>query len=265
MNYGSELFKGTANHYAAYRPMYPSSLIRYLVERFSLDGSQRMMDLGCGTGQLTVRFADWCSEIIGVDADEEMLQVAERIHRSLPIGNITWLKGDAEEIVAGKGESFNLVTIAKAFHWMDRSKVLEELYEVVEPGGGAAIIDNYDPQKKETEWQQRFRETVEKWYGNERRAGTTTYSHPTKSHEDVIHDSKFTYEKVELAEYVQKWTVDSIIGHHYSTSYGAKRFLGNHAEEFERNARAALLVVNPSGEFSETINVSIKLAMKVTP
>ncbi|SES12948.1 class I SAM-dependent methyltransferase [Psychrobacillus sp. OK032] len=56
--YGKDLFEGTASFYYRFRPMHPASLIRFLVERFSLDGSGQMLDLGCGTGQLAERFSD---------------------------------------------------------------------------------------------------------------------------------------------------------------------------------------------------------------
>ncbi len=61
-DYGDELFKDTAWYYSRYRPIYPASLIRYLIDKFSLDGNGRMLDLGCGTGQLAFRFADWFEE-----------------------------------------------------------------------------------------------------------------------------------------------------------------------------------------------------------
>ncbi|WP_175989457.1 hypothetical protein [Bacillus sp. Marseille-Q1617] len=57
-NYGKGLFEGTAGYFSKYRPLYPSFLVRFLVNRFSLNGEKRMLDLGCGTGQLTIRFSD---------------------------------------------------------------------------------------------------------------------------------------------------------------------------------------------------------------
>lgn len=47
------LFTGTAWHYARYRPGYPQVFFDDLVQRFHLDGTGRLLDLGCGTRQLT--------------------------------------------------------------------------------------------------------------------------------------------------------------------------------------------------------------------
>lgn len=260
--YGEDLFKGAASYYSKYRPMYPPMLIRFLVERFSLNGEQQVLDLGCGPGQLTIRLADWCNKIVGVDPETEMIEEAKRLHRELKIGDIHWFNGDLEQYRCQHNENFELVTIAKAFHWMDRPKVLDELYEMINVGGGIAIIDNFEPDKKQAEWQERMNEVIEKWYGNERRAGNTTFTHPILRHEDVISNSKFELEMHDFPSYEISWTIESILGNLYSTSYGSKRFLGDRVEGFERDLKTALQEVNTNGEFKEELNLSIKMGIK---
>ena len=96
-DYGEDLFKGTAWYYSQYRPLYPASLIRYLISKFSLDGKGHMLDLGCGTGRLSFRFSDWFEEIVGVDTEREMIQEAIRLSREIRVENIEWLNGDLEK------------------------------------------------------------------------------------------------------------------------------------------------------------------------
>ncbi|KQL50871.1 methyltransferase [Heyndrickxia shackletonii] len=260
--YGNELFKGAAPYYSKYRPIYPSSLIRYLVDKFSLNGEQQLLDLGCGTGHLTIRFSDWCKKIVGIDRESEMIEEARRVHQEIRIGNIDWYIGTLEKYKQEQNEKFHLVTIAKAFHWMDRSKILEELYEMVTDSGGVAIIDNYEPEKKLEPWQNRLNKVIEKWYGQDRRAGNSIYTHPTMSHEEVLSNSNFNLEIHHLPTYEITWTIDSILGNLYSTSYGSKRFLGDNIVLFERELREALLNLNQSGEFKEKLNLSVKLGLK---
>lgn len=261
--YGEDLFKGAATYYSKYRPMYPPMLIMYLVERFSLNGEQQVMDLGCGPGNLTIRLADWCNKIVGVDPEKEMIKEAKRLHSELRIGDIQWFNGDLEQYrLSQHHEKFELVAIAKAFHWMDRSKVLEDLYDMLNNGGGIAIIDNFEPDKKQAEWQERMNEVIEKWYGSERRAGNTTFTHPVSRHEDVISNSRFKLEMHEFPSYEINWTIESILGNLYSTSFGSKRFLGDRVKEFESELKAALLEINKTGEFKEKMNLSIKMAIK---
>ena len=43
------------------------------------------------------------------------------------------------------------------------------------------------------------------------------------------------------------WTIDSMIGNLYSTSFCSRRLLGDRVEAFERDLRSAILAVEPSG------------------
>ncbi len=98
--------------------------------------------------------------------------------------------------------------------------------------------------------------------GKERRAGNTTYRHPDRSYETIIKDSDFDLEVHRLPSYQVTWTVETIIGTLYSTSYGAKRFLGNREKEFETEAGEVLLSMNPAGVFKEQVGLTIKMAIK---
>lgn len=158
--------------------------------------------------------------------------------------------------------AFKLVTIAKAFHWMDRANVLGSLYNMIPVGGGIAIIDNTFPPPALLPWQETVNEVVQQWYGKERRAGNTTYSHPKVSHSEIIEQSKFRLSIHQLPSYEQTWTIDSIIGNVYSTSYGSKRFLGNNAASFEKQLTGALLALDETGFFKEEIKITVNIALK---
>lgn len=261
-NYGHELFKGTASYYSAYRPLYPSELVRWIVNRFSLDGQGNMLDLGCGTGQLMMRFSDWFERLVGVDSEQEMIGEALRRSEEARIDNIKWITADAESYLQNTNEIFRVVTIAKAFHWMDRKAVLDDLYNKIQLDGGVAIIDHYAPHKEPLPWQAELQKIIKLWYGEERRAGNTTYSHPQISHEEIVAQSRFELEVHRLPTYEQQWTIQSIIGNLYSTSYGSRRFLGDRAASFEQELEKALLRIDNSGFFTEEIDLSIILAMK---
>ena len=65
--FNSGLFEGIAWHYARCRPSYPQQFFDDLVERFRLDGTGRLLDLGCGTGQLVITLAAHVAEAVGMD------------------------------------------------------------------------------------------------------------------------------------------------------------------------------------------------------
>lgn len=80
------------------RPAYSRQLVSTLTREVGLDGSGRLLDVGCGPGILTVELAPKFQEAVGLDPDPAML--AEGAHRaaegSLP--NIRWVRDVAEEI-----------------------------------------------------------------------------------------------------------------------------------------------------------------------
>ncbi|TDC75253.1 class I SAM-dependent methyltransferase [Actinomadura sp. 7K507] len=49
-----------------------------VVQRFRLDGAGRLLDLGCGTGQLVIPLAEHFAEAVGMDPEQEMLDRAAR-------------------------------------------------------------------------------------------------------------------------------------------------------------------------------------------
>lgn len=261
-NYGEDLFKGTAEYYSRYRAMYPAFLIRLLVKKFALDGQGKMLDLGCGPGRLAIRFSDWFEEIVGIDKEPDMVEEAKRISKEARVESIRWFNGDIEEFKGQSNDRFRLVTMAKSFHWIDRKATLDTLFPLITNGGGVAIIDDYSPNKELLPWQKKVEEVRKHWYGEERKAGNTTYSHPSISHQEIVDESKFKTEVYRLPPHEQQWTVESIIGNLYSTSYGSKRFLGESAESFEAHLREELLTLDNTGIYKENIEVNVIIGLK---
>ncbi|GAA0370866.1 class I SAM-dependent methyltransferase [Bacillus horti] len=262
IDYGANLFKGTSLYYSRYRPLYPSSLVRFLVNKFSLNGEGRLLDLGCGTGQLALRFSDWFEEMIGVDTEPEMIDEAIRLSNDNRVKNVRWLEGKAEEKSSDWG-SFRLILIAKAFHWMDRESILEILYKSSDDNSGIAIIDNYNVKQEPLLWQLKVNEIVKRWLGNERKAGDTMYTPPKERFEDTVAKSRFiNVERHLLPSYSYTWTVESIIGNLYSTSFASKRLFGENLERFETELKSALFDIDSTGVFTEELSVSVITAFK---
>ncbi|MNC02158.1 hypothetical protein D3C75_495280 [compost metagenome] len=65
-----------------------------------------------------------------------------------------------------------------------------------------------------------------------------------------------------LSSYSITWTVDSILGNLYSTSYASKRLFRDNLERFEDDMKSALLEIEPTGIFTEELSVSIITAFK---
>jgi SAM-dependent methyltransferase len=110
----ADLFTGTAWWYARYRPPLPPAFVDRLAERCRLDGGGRLLDLGCGTGRLTLPLARHVAEAVGRDPEPEMLAEAARQAAAAGVGNVRWVLGGSAELPAVAPGPFRLVSIADA-------------------------------------------------------------------------------------------------------------------------------------------------------
>ncbi len=136
-----DAFRGTAYYYARFRPGYPEAFFALVAREFGLDGRGRLLDLGCGTGQIAVPFADRFEETVAMDPEPEMLAEAGRTIAETRARGIRLVQGSSADLVRLKNALgvFRVVTMGNSFHWMDRAATLETLSHMVEPGGGFVV------------------------------------------------------------------------------------------------------------------------------
>lgn len=72
------LYAGSAPFYPVGRLPYPSDVAEVLGREPALDGTGRLLDLGCGPGSLTLLLGPHVAEAVGVDADAGMIDEADR-------------------------------------------------------------------------------------------------------------------------------------------------------------------------------------------
>jgi trans-aconitate methyltransferase len=88
-----------------------------LVELLAPRAGERVLDIGCGTGELTAELAARGAVVTGLDASAEMLAVARQRHPTL-----SFTQGDAQVLGADDGlaGAFDAVFSNAALHWMPR-------------------------------------------------------------------------------------------------------------------------------------------------
>ncbi|MFD2118757.1 methyltransferase domain-containing protein [Streptomyces cirratus] len=80
------LFASTVPHYARFRSAYGARLFALLSARFSLDGTQRVLDLGAGCAALTLPLAALVREVVAVDPEPQMIAEGRRLAAVAGVG-----------------------------------------------------------------------------------------------------------------------------------------------------------------------------------
>ncbi len=109
---------------------------RELIGKLSLQGTEKILDIGCGDGRLTAELAIKVRNgvVIGIDSSAEMVRRALENHPPSRFPNLRFLVMDARSI--SFREEFDVVFSNAALHWVkDHRPVLEGVSRCLKPGG----------------------------------------------------------------------------------------------------------------------------------
>jgi ubiquinone/menaquinone biosynthesis C-methylase UbiE len=119
-----------------------SDITDQTIALMNIQPSDRILDLGCGTGWALRRLARTANagEVVGLDVADEMLHRAEEA--SSEFNNIRYVWGSAENIPALDGLFTKVLSVESFYYYADQNKALRELKRVMAPGGQLFILIN---------------------------------------------------------------------------------------------------------------------------
>lgn len=187
-----------------------------------------------------------------------MLAVAAERSRAAGAAHLRWVQARSEAMPTLDLGMFRLVTFGQSFHWTDRMRVAEAVYECLEPGGALALISHthggrpqpagpgYPPIPHEAS-----RAVIARYRGEERRAGQGYAAQPTERHEDVLARTRFGRPRSVFcaghADIVQD--IDGVIANYLSTSFAASHLFRPQLDAFTADVRTELSARSVSGLF----------------
>jgi len=237
-------FEEASRHYVLGRPAYPATFVRRIIEACRLDRSHRVLDLGCGPGNVAVAFAPFVGSVLAVDPEPGMLaearaavaraqvQVEVREGSSLTLGPV-WGR-------------FQAVTMGRSFHWMDRAETLRRLDGMIDPSG-AVILLGEDLSAPENPPLQAWQKVVDR-YGADDPARAERKSPDYPRHETMLRASAFSAIETIREHEESRTDVESLVHRAYSISSTTPKRLGARARQMAEELRAILApYVGPGG------------------
>ena len=258
-----DLFRGTAPYYDRFRVPYPRVLIDDLTARAGEGG--RLLDLACGTGQLTFALHERYDEVWAVDQEPEMVAVLREKAAAAGIGTIRPLVAAAEDLQA-TGESFDLVVIGNAFHRLPRERVAANARRWLRPGRCLALVWGESPWAGEEPWQQALAATMKRWRARVGAEGRVPagYDEDRRDRPDpvILEQAGFDVAGPQRFLAGHDWTPDSLAGFVFSTSVLSRAALGDLAPAFEEDLRREMLGCVPTGRCRQVVSFGCQLARR---
>ncbi|HEX8802953.1 MAG TPA: class I SAM-dependent methyltransferase [Acidimicrobiales bacterium] len=260
MTYDPTIFLGTARFYTIGRPPYSTELVPLLTAEAGLDGTGRLLDVGCGPGTLTLDLAPLVDGAVGLDPDAEMLAEGARraAEAGLPAERVRWVQARAEELPGLDLGTFRLVTFGQSFQWTDRERVAEAVHDLLEPGGTMAMVVHTVDGRPEPPSpghppipHDDIRLLIRRYLGDRRRAGQGFSPRLTDRYEDAITRTRFGPPRIVFVpgrpDLVRD--VDEVVAGYHSMSYAAPHLFGERLDAFDGDLRALLRERSPDGLF----------------
>jgi ubiquinone/menaquinone biosynthesis C-methylase UbiE len=119
-----------------------SDITEQTLALMNIQPSDRILDLGCGTGWASRRMARVAKtgEVVGLDVADEMLHRAE--DASTGFKNIRYVWGSAEKIPAQSGQFTKVLSVESFYYYADQAKALDELHRVMAADAQMFILIN---------------------------------------------------------------------------------------------------------------------------
>lgn len=137
-------FAREAGRYAAHRPTYPRAAVKWMVA-----GQRRdVLDLGAGAGALTAVALTAGHRVVAADPSAAMLR---ELTASSPAAAAVQ---SVAEALPFESASFDVVTVATAFHWFDPDRALPEIARVLRADGRLSLT--WTTRDERTPWVRRL-------------------------------------------------------------------------------------------------------------
>src|ERR1700677_1217415 len=154
-------FASTVEFYARYREPYLPTFFTTVAEQLALRGNESLLDIGCGPGLLAIGFAPFVERCTRLDPEAAMIAAAKDAAVEAGV-TLELIEGYIEEFPTS--QPYDLITIGRALHWLDRRATLAVLERIVIPESGRILICGASSvETSATTWVKAYEEVRRTW------------------------------------------------------------------------------------------------------
>jgi SAM-dependent methyltransferase len=231
-----------------------------VARELSLDGTGRLLDVGCGPGVLELPLARLFRQVTALDPEPGMLAAGQRRCQQAGVANVRWLQGVAEDIAALNLGPQRAVTFGQSFHRVRQLEVAEAVYDLLVPGGSLILISHNAGDGRPRPAgpghpgvpHAAVQELILDYLGDGTRHYLATWNQGQPARlEDTLSQTRFGGSRTIWApgrpDLIRD--IDTVVASYFSLSYAAPRWFGNRRADFESSLRGLLREYSPDGLF----------------
>ncbi len=243
-------FETTARTYAAYREPYPETFFAAVAEALGFTGREALIDLGVGPGLLALGFAPRVGHVVGVDPEPAMIAEARQAAADAGVA-LTLIEGRAEDVEARLG-AFDLVSIGRALHWMEREPTLAAFDRILRPGGRILICGSRSVRGDTNPWREAYESVLHAWGGD--REGILRHVY-----ESWFEGSRFARVAEIEVGHRHEITVEALVERALTRSTSSPAILGPRIDAFRAELRQALTPWFPEDQGVEVLEAKAQV------
>jgi len=128
-----------------------------------IKSGQKVLDIGCGTGALTLRAAQKGASVKGIDVNVQMIEIAQKRAIKMKVAqNVEFCEMGVAELDSEKSENYDIVMSGLCFSELSEDELiyaLKEVKRILKPKGLLLVADEARPDslsKKMLNWLIKF-------------------------------------------------------------------------------------------------------------
>ena len=114
-------------------PMTKENIRLLTMSKLNLDSEDSFLDIGCGTGSISIQGAKFCKLVTSIDKEDDAIETTKKNIEKFKCENITLIKGEAKETLLKLKEKFDAIFIGGSGGNLE--EIIDLTLELLKPNG----------------------------------------------------------------------------------------------------------------------------------